>query len=84
MADRMMDEITYTHKGWFGLCPAYISEPNSVEPGLEARYPYTDWLITLSVWIYSVCFRLFEVDNPMRPMRVTGELEDPIVVEYER
>ena len=80
----MMDEITYTHKGWFGLCPVYIESPYSDEPGMEARYPYTDWLMTLSVWIYSVCFRLFEVDNPMWPMRVTGELEDPIVVEYER
>lgn len=79
----MMDEITYTHKGWFGLCPVYISEPHSVEPGIEPRYPCTDWLLTVSAWICSWDFRFVEGDDKDLPIRVTGELEDPFVVEYE-
>lgn len=70
----MMDEITYTHKGWFGLCPVYVSEPGWENEAIEARYPWTDWLIDLSAW---ACGNGW-------PLRVTGELEDPFVVEYER
>lgn len=79
-----MDEITYTHKGWFGLCPVYLEAPHSDEPGIEPIYPFTEWLMTLSVWASVMCFRLFDIGNPRWPIRVTGELEDPFVVEYER
>lgn len=79
-----MDEITYTHKGWFGLCPVYISEPHSDEPSIEPRYLCTDWLLALSAWIWSWDFSFVEGDDKALPIRVTGELEDPFVVEYER
>lgn len=79
-----MDEITYTHKGWFGLCPVYISEPHSVEPGIEPRYPCTDWLLDLSAFFFRAFINRPVYDYPEWATRVTGELEDPFVVEYER
>lgn len=79
-----MDEITYTHKGWFGLCPVYIAEPLANDPWIDARYPCTDWLIDLSALFFRVFVNRGADDYPTWAIRVTGELEDPIVVEYER
>ena len=79
----MMDEITYTHKGWFGLCPVYLAEPHSYEPTMEARYPYTAWLIEVSALVYGIFFKLRMDHDPMWPIKVTGKLKEPIIAEYE-
>lgn len=79
-----MDEITYTHKGWFGLCPVYIAEPGSIDPYIEARRPYLGWLLDLSEIACAMASGVPREDLYSCKVRVTGELEDPFVMEYER
>ncbi len=30
-----LTSVTYTHKGWIGLCPVYIGDPDTDEPLLD-------------------------------------------------
>lgn len=76
-----MDEITYTHKGWFGLCPVYAA-PYSAGEAFEARYPFTDWIIELSAFLYGSYFQMSGKGfDEYRPLRITGKLKEPIIAE---
>ena len=44
--------LTYTHKGWFGLCPVFIGGHEAGHPDgpcIKARHWLLDWLFDLSV-----------------------------------
>ena len=78
-----MTSVTFTHKGWFGLCPIYISEPYSEGPTLEPRIPYTGWFLDLQADIYGIFFNLVQDEDPMWPIKITGELKKPVVMDFE-
>lgn len=81
-----MVKMTYTHKGWMGLCPVYIGGLGTDYPAIQERHPSLFWLHDLSIWIYSACFRIAGFMNPefepAWPIKVTGELEQPITMEF--
>lgn len=37
----MTPPVTFTHKGWFGLCPVYIGDINTEGPCLDPRHRKT-------------------------------------------
>lgn len=76
-----MNKITLTHKGWFGLCPVYMDDPQGKSESdgawLEPRFPFTGWLIDLSAFIFDL------MDGPGYPIRITGKLSEPIIKEMD-
>lgn len=65
--------ITVTHKGWIGLCPVYMTDPESrnTTPHVGARYSWLNWWLSLNDWfMHLVC-------GPKVPILVTGELAEP-------
>ena len=73
--------ITYTHKGWIGLCPVYVANPNSVSPDIDPRYPLTEWLLYLSLGLFDFFSSLTGGDDGSIPIKITGKLDKPIVEE---
>lgn len=82
-----MTKIEFTHKGWFGLCPVYMSKPFSGCPEIEPIYPFTDWLMDFSAFVYGLCFKMAGALNPefepLWPFTRITELKEPIQAEYE-
>lgn len=81
-------KVTYTHKGWMGLCPVYMTNPYGNEPpAVDARHAWLEWLHSLSINIYGLLFFLATAINPryepLWPLRVTGELNEPKTMEFE-
>lgn len=73
-----MKQVPFTHKGWFGLCPVYIAEDDSIEgPRLEPRLPFTEWLIHLSAWVYDL------LNAESFPIMFTGELDPPKLIDVD-
>jgi hypothetical protein len=71
--------ITYTHKGWIGLCPVYLANIGADAPNVAPRLPSTDWLLHLSLWLFDqVSTTSPAADHGMIPIRVTGKLAQPI------
>lgn len=68
--------MKYTHKGWIGLCPVYIANPDSMGPDVEPRVPRTDWLLHLSLWLFDFFGALSHGDDGSIPIRITGKLGD--------
>lgn len=71
--------ITYTHKGWIGMCPVYLANIDSDGPNVATRLPYTDWLLHLSLWLFDLASATSPAaDHGTIPIRVTGKLARPI------
>ncbi len=66
--------MKYTHKGWIGLCPVYIANPDSQGPDVEPRLPCTDWLLGLSLFLFDFFGALLHHDDGSIPIRITGKL----------
>jgi hypothetical protein len=79
----MTPPITFTHKGWFGLCPVYIGDINTEGPCLDPRHWSLSWLMPVSEAIFGMAFWIMTTINPdyepMWPIRITGKLAQPIV-----
>ena len=69
--------VPFTHKGWFGLCPIYIAEPDSEGPRIEPRFPCTAWLIHLSAWIFNV------MNAEAFPIKFTGQVSPPKMIDVD-
>ena len=77
-----MITLTYTHKGWFGLCPVHIGGLDTEAPLLKSRHWLLEPLFVISEFIFVLVFlalELMRVENPGWPIKVTGELVAPIV-----
>lgn len=76
-------KFTCTHKGWFGVCPIYIADPDDAM-FVHPRHWTLAWLLWLSEGIYDVAFIACAVINPAFepkwPIRISGELARPIVI----
>lgn len=82
----MIEEQVLTHKGWFGLCPVYIGDIDAEGPFLEPRHWTLAWLLPVSAYIYQGLMHLMELagqDGGGFPIRVTGVLPKPMVVQWE-
>lgn len=66
--------MRYTHKGWIGLCPVLIANPNSASPDIDPRYPFTEWLLHLSLWLFDLVGLMTQTDDGSIPIRITGTL----------
>lgn len=69
----MTTEITFTHKGWLGLCPVYIADLESDCPTLEPRHWVFEPLLDFSTLMFQFLGQF--VEEPAFPLRITGELE---------
>lgn len=67
--------VRYTHKGWIGLCPVFIANPNAVTPDVEPRYPLTDWLLSFSLWMFDLVGSFMQDDSGAIPIRITGRID---------
>ena len=74
--------VTYTHKGWFGVCPIYLGDIDG-DCNVAARHDYLEWLMDLSEAVMGFAISVKTWLNPdyepMFPMCITGELSPPVV-----
>lgn len=82
-----MQTITFTHYGWFGICPILIADPDNATPTFRPRYNYTEWLFDFSDWMFDRCNDIMELINPDHepgfPYTVKGKLDIPVVEQVE-
>ena len=71
-------KVTYTHKGWFGVCPVYFSKLDTDCPTVDPRMGLYEPLMLLSEAMYRVvffCCRAIRPDfDPAWPLKITGAL----------
>lgn len=83
-----MNCVTYTHKGWFGICPIYIGNFQKVNdiPDIDYRHWIFQPLMLVSGFtIDSYHFIMSMIDDlhePMYTMYITGKLNQPVTREY--
>ena len=80
-----MRTATYTHKGWVGICPVYIGGLETEAPNIDARHRWLEPLHSFSITVYQVCFAIVEMmggDAQGFPIRITGQLPQPLTVEF--
>lgn len=81
-----MTRVTYTHRGWFGLCPVFLGDVDSDTPNVDPRHRALEWLLDLSEAAYGACFALASALDPefvpSWPLRITGQLAHPITREF--
>lgn len=75
----MSERPTYTHEGWFGMCPIYIANPFTDEaPALEARWWWLEWWFTLNALMFQAINWAMSYANPEHdgyfPIRITREI----------
>ena len=79
----MKIQFTFTHRGWFGICPVYLGGLDTEGPVVDPRHWTLTPLMMLSEAVYWVVFRCCEAMNPAFeasfPLRITGKLDPPII-----
>lgn len=72
--------MKFTHKGWFGFCPVYFSNLDSVSPFVHERHWIFTPIMILNELIFGFMFFVLTSINreyiPEWPLRVTGEIDD--------
>jgi hypothetical protein len=78
-----VNPVTFTHKGWFGLCPVYFSGIESEGPVIDPRREWMNPLMGFSEILFAAyIFVRTMIDvtyEPGWPLLVTGELDQPIM-----
>jgi hypothetical protein len=78
---------SYTHKGWFGLCPVHLGNLEDDAPNIDPRHPMLSPLMDLSEVLFGLMFQIAHAMNPsyepLFPLRVTGQLSPPIIKLHE-
>jgi hypothetical protein len=75
--------VSFTHKGWFGLCPVWIADLETEEPYLWERSILFVPLMLLSIFMFDLCSVILDAfGQPIEgfPIHVTGELPQPLVL----
>lgn len=71
--------VTYSHKGWFGMCPVYVGDVQSNAPDVIARHPLLEPLLHFCVWLQEVSIATCSLVNPhwepVWAIRITGKLK---------
>lgn len=67
-----------THKGWFYLCPIYMSDIEG-DMNVEARWEWLEWWFTVNEWVIGNMIAIALLINPeYEPtfsIRITGEIK---------
>lgn len=80
---------TFTHRGWFGICPVYIGDLDTEIPCLTPLHDnvFFETLFVLSHYGFMAFFTVADIINPSWqpgfPIVVTEELLVPHRHEYE-
>lgn len=84
----MKVKIELTHKGWFGLCPVYIGDPDGEMPMIDPRHWAFSPLLWFSEFLFFICIELILLAKPDAepgyPLSITGKLRRPIVEWWEQ
>lgn len=71
--------MIFRYKGWFGICPIYLTDPSSDAPDVVARHKLLEPVFTFSEWVYGIIIFMkswIDVEyEPSWPMVITGEGE---------
>ncbi|MEY2689720.1 MAG: hypothetical protein RL375_3919 [Pseudomonadota bacterium] len=83
----MRIQVTFTHKGWFGLCPVYFADLDRDSPMVEPRHWAWAPLMWLSEGAFSLAFMFASAADPhfvpKWPLQVTGLTVPPVVREFD-
>lgn len=76
--------MTYTHYGWFGMCPVFLADPYSNNPKVAARKQWLERWLRFNVELQKVAIATCVVINPewvpTWKLRVGGQLSSPVVL----
>ena len=75
-----MNRTTYTHKGWFFMCPVYLNADEGEGMAVTARWPWLDWWFDANEALFRTIAMFSQHEEPF-PFRVTGKLKRPVVME---
>ncbi|MGS5089060.1 hypothetical protein ACVC7V_21455 [Hydrogenophaga sp. A37] len=73
-------KITYTHKGWFFLCPVYLNPGEGEGMNVAARRPWLDWWFDVNQEIFEA-LAAHSYEEQSFPFKVTGRLDPPVTLE---
>lgn len=73
-------KVTYTHKGWFFLCPVYLNPEEGDGMNVAARWPWLDWWFDLNQEVFDWLASQSYEEQPF-PFKVTGRLHPPVTLE---
>ena len=68
---------TYTHKGWFYLCPVYLNADKGEGMEVAARWSILDSWLDLNMTLFDFAALFSPYVEPF-PFKVTGKLKMPI------
>lgn len=72
-------KVTFTHKGWFFMCPVYLNAHEGDGMNVVARRPWLEWWFDTNEALHSgfcwLCDMLGIEYNEAYPFRVTGEID---------
>ena len=74
--------MTYTHKGWFYLCPVYLNADQGEGMDVAARSPFLDWWFDVNMAIFTFVASFSPYDEPF-PFKVTSKLKTPIEMDHQ-
>jgi len=78
----MILKTTYTHKGWFFLCPVYLNADHGEGMDVSARHKLLDFWFDINQLIFDFLCAFSTYDEPF-PFKVTGKLDKPIEITTE-
>lgn len=78
----MILKTTYTHKGWFFMCPVYLNADEGEGMAVTAMHPWLDWWFDLNQGVFDLLASFSYHEEPF-PFKVTGKLDQPLVIESE-
>lgn len=73
-------KISYTHKGWFFLCPVYLNPHEGEGMNVALRWPWLEWWFDANLAIFYALARHSFQEQPF-PLKVTGRLARPVTLE---
>lgn len=76
------DFVEFTHKGWFGLCPVIVGDPDG-QCYVDVRWDWMNFWLDLQMALFSVAVTCRQsVDPAWQPegwlIRLTGRLKRPV------
>lgn len=82
----MIQEIEFTHYGWFGICPAIYSDLDTEQPRVEPRWRVLAFLFIASEFMQHAYMSLrSKIDDDYEPefiLSVSGEFKKPYVRKF--
>lgn len=70
-------KVTYTHKGWFFLCPTYLNPAQGEGMHVTARSRRLDWWFDFNESLFGLAAWFSPYEEPY-PFKVTGKLSKPV------